>query len=405
MAPTAYMAPFALFVLFHMTLSAQATSFTFNALQYNVFGRQHYISSDGQEERLSRIPTAISNLDQLYAPIDVINFCEAFVASDRKELLANLAAKGWPYATSILDDSNPFTSLVNGGVVLVSKWPIVRQDQMVYRHDCVHSDCLAAKGAMYSRIQKTVNGTSKIFNVFSTHMQAWDDSTAIADRKQQLQQLHDFVGRQHIDPSEPVIFLGDFNTDFHRHPEEVTMMKEVLQASIPAIVDLASLQYTSDPTTNQLVGRDGAASSNGCSAEYEATGTCSCCYGEWLDYSLWAAAYQQPLTPPSLQVIMIKTSPVTVKWDILGHTKTLTDLSDHYPVLGRYEFAVSGEPLVQDGCKSSADCHFRWGYCYCDGNGCTYNGAKINGWDVGRKHAVNDNCKYDAFKASCACRF
>lgn len=53
----------------------------------------------------------------------------------------------------------------------MSKWPILREAQHVYRNACHYSDCLAAKGVKYARVLKTVNGTSKIFNVFATHMQ------------------------------------------------------------------------------------------------------------------------------------------------------------------------------------------------------------------------------------------
>lgn len=53
----------------------------------------------------------------------------------------------------------------------MSKWPIVREAQHVYRNACHYSDCLAAKGVKYARIAKTQHNTTKIFNVFATHMQ------------------------------------------------------------------------------------------------------------------------------------------------------------------------------------------------------------------------------------------
>lgn len=71
------------------------------------------------------------------------------------------------------------TSLLNGGVIVVSKWPIIHEAQHVYRNACHYSDCLAAKGVKYARMLKTVGSTSKIFNVFATHMQV---RTALNDR-------------------------------------------------------------------------------------------------------------------------------------------------------------------------------------------------------------------------------
>lgn len=62
-------------------------------------------------------------------------------------------------------------SLLNGGVIIVSKWPIIHEAQHIYRSACHYSDCLAAKGVKYARVLKTIGDTSKIFNVFATHMQ------------------------------------------------------------------------------------------------------------------------------------------------------------------------------------------------------------------------------------------
>lgn len=56
-------------------------------------------------------------------------------------------------------------------MLIVSRWPIVREAQHVYRNACHYSDCLAAKGVKYARIAKTQQNTTKIFNVFATHMQ------------------------------------------------------------------------------------------------------------------------------------------------------------------------------------------------------------------------------------------
>lgn len=53
----------------------------------------------------------------------------------------------------------------------MSKWPIIHEAQHIYRNACHYSDCLAAKGVKYARVLKRVGTTSKIFNVFATHMQ------------------------------------------------------------------------------------------------------------------------------------------------------------------------------------------------------------------------------------------
>ncbi len=77
---------------------------------------------------------------------------------------------------------------------MVSKWPIVRDAQHVFRGACHYSDCLAAKGVKYARILKTDDhSNSKIFNVFATHMQAWSTPQGRDDRIKQAQQMREFV--------------------------------------------------------------------------------------------------------------------------------------------------------------------------------------------------------------------
>ncbi|GMF10525.1 unnamed protein product [Phytophthora lilii] len=122
-------------------------------------------------EVLQRVP---ASLQQISETIDVVTFAEADIKPQRDEMLAQFRKFGFNYSTSILHDPDPFTSLLNGGVMVVSRWPIVREAQHVYRNACHYSDCLAAKGVKYARLLKTVNATSKIFNVFATHMQVWE---------------------------------------------------------------------------------------------------------------------------------------------------------------------------------------------------------------------------------------
>jgi hypothetical protein len=159
---------------------------TLEILQYNVFGRPYQVSYDGQQERLARIPSSLATFSK---EIDVVTFAEADIESERKQMLEQFKQQGFHYSTSILHDPDPFTSLVNGGVLIVTKWPILREAQHVYRQACHYSDCLAAKGVKYARILKKIHNTTKIFNIFATHMQAWSTPQGRDDRMKQAQQV------------------------------------------------------------------------------------------------------------------------------------------------------------------------------------------------------------------------
>jgi len=147
----------------------------FTVLQYNLFGRPYEVSHDGQNERLERIPQALLAIPDEELLVDVATFCEADNSEERDLMFAAFAAVGYKYRTDILEDPDNH-HLINGGVIIGSKWPILREDQIIFDH-CKGTDCLAAKGVKYARVEKTIsNGTgnvSKIFNIFATHMQAW----------------------------------------------------------------------------------------------------------------------------------------------------------------------------------------------------------------------------------------
>ncbi|RLN99982.1 hypothetical protein DYB28_014875, partial [Aphanomyces astaci] len=103
--------------------------------------------------------------------VDVVTFAEADIDSERAHMLAAFGELNFRHHTTVVADTDPFTSLINGGVLIVSKWPILREAQHIYRNACHYSDCLAAKGVKYARINKTDGAYSKAFNVFATHMQ------------------------------------------------------------------------------------------------------------------------------------------------------------------------------------------------------------------------------------------
>lgn len=164
---------------------------------------------------------------------------------------------------------------------------------------------------------------------------------------------------------------------------------------------------------------------------------CPCCPLEWLDYVLYAkgmgrrsvvhrrleratvsrvyvcrtaAPYQQPLEPASLECHVNHVTPFIVDWTApkSNMKMQLIDLSDHYPVLGTFEFAVNREDndprsYHLDGCSTDDDCHFRAFRCYCTGPNCYFNGTHVDGSDLDSNHPVNRNCLYQKTSFRCLC--
>ena len=244
-------------------------------VNYNLFGRWNGVTGyEGQDTRLENIPTAILANPKLGSDIDVITFEEAWCPNDQlfsgpvmcaknksRDLLTTAMIKaGWQYHTNVID--KPGVSVVdkpaNGGAIIFSKWPILATSQYVYTKG-LGQDKEAAKGVIYIRIKKTENGISQIFNIFGTHLQAWSTPEGKNARQNELREIHDiFLPAIGIpkNGSEVVLYQGDMNTDYVLYPDEVDEMQSILKAKLPQFI--GKQLYSSDPSTNYLVGKDGA---------------------------------------------------------------------------------------------------------------------------------------------------
>jgi len=191
-------------------------------LSYNIFLRPppvHDKLSDYKDERVKLIG------ERVIPNYDIIAFEEAFGSlNKRRESLIEAGKKnGLEYHHS--DASQSICNLkVDGGLLLLSKYPIIEKDKIEYPRGC-HSDWLAVKGALYVRLKV---GNNKHINVFSTHLQASyeeyppPDSKAVKVRMKQALLLHKFIYKHMKNhENEPCFVMGDFNVDGVRPPEEI----------------------------------------------------------------------------------------------------------------------------------------------------------------------------------------
>lgn len=455
----------------------QSPTISLRTVNYNLFGRWLGLAGyEGQKERLAAIPQAIYEHPKMGPTVDVITLEESWCptntvgslvcqdANDREILLQEFAKYGWKYSTPVVEGValSIHGSAVNGGSLIVSRWPILAQYQAVYENSSAGDDAVAAKGVMYIRIIKedAESGIKQAFNIFGTHLQAWSNQQGAAARAKQLQQLKDFENQLGLptDGTEPVIYQGDMNTDQINYPQEVENMLNILQAKFPE--KIGEQKYSSDPSTNFLVGKDGAADDNKCLFNYQQNlnggrpnlntrtkcnfsginppdclAYCSCCPHEMLDYILYngESKYLQPISS-TVEIIPLKSiNELTYDWSWCVGAKCLVnkkpafnlsgnDLSDHYPVVANFVFQpiVSNFPLL-NGCKFDSDCTYdAWNAnCKCTGENCSYKNKyyKSNtGWfskdiraddgtNLGTMNSpLNEKCHYQASLAKCFCR-
>ncbi|WP_330276746.1 sphingomyelin phosphodiesterase [Lentzea sp. NBC_00516] len=242
---------------------------------------------------------------------DVVVLNEAFdnAASDR--LLANLrdtyphqtpvlgrSRAGWDVTSGRYSDSTP----EDGGVAVLSRWPITTRVQHVYRDGC-GADWFSNKGFAYVRIE----APSGPLHVIGTHMQAEDSTCTSAPggyRAKQRAEIKAFLAARNVPTAEPVYVAGDMNVI--KASAEFPQMVAELGARTP---DVVGHPFSWDCADNSV-----------CRDQYGPEYA-----SEHLDYVL---TVQGPLLRNETRRVK---SPEWSIWS-WGRKYTFNDLSDHYPV-------------------------------------------------------------------------
>jgi exonuclease III len=300
----------------------------------------------GQHERSTAILDAI---EKLYLPtIDVIVINEAIPRKIAQSVLTAFATVGFRYHTSALSDK---LSLVDGGVIIVSKHKITQEDRELFKEECSGTDCLAAKGVSYARVKKEGN----YFNIFATHQQAWPSLESQVIRINQTKKIKNFMDSIEIPTNEPVILAGDLNIDRYKDSEQFRYFLNLLNLDMPEI-SKNSERFTIDPTKNQLVGADAPDMysneqwPDGCAEEYFQTLKCPCCPSEWIDFILYSNKHLRPISS-DITSVNVKVEPMNI--NLHGHKNiSIRDPSDHFPVTSSFRFpefeSVKGDELYID---------------------------------------------------------
>lgn len=286
-----------------------------SVLTYNTFLMSKNLYPNwGQDHRASEIPKA-----SFFQGHDVVVLQEAF-DNGASDALKSGASAQYPYQTPIVGRSKSgwdatggaysSTTPEDGGVTILSKWPIVRKEQVVYKDAC-GADWWSNKGFAY--VVLNVNGTK--VHVVGTHAQSTDPgcgSGEAADmRARQFKAIDAFLDDKNIPANEQVIVAGDMNVD-SRSPEFASML---------ANADLAN----SDSRTGHPYSFDTAQNSI---ANYRYPTDPR----EDLDYVLYRKGNARPAGWEN-NVVKEESAPWTVSsW---GTSYTYTNLSDHYPLIGR----------------------------------------------------------------------
>lgn len=266
----------------------------------------------GQDHRAEEIPRTA-----FFQGNDVVVLQEAFDNAASDALLQNASAQ-YPYRTPVVGRSKSgwdatsgaysATTPEDGGVTVLSKWPIVRKEQHVYKDAC-GSDWWSNKGFAYAQLN--VNGAR--VHVVGTHAQSTDPGCGAGEaarmRSLQFRQIDAFLDAKNIPASEQVLVAGDFNVDSHSS-EYASMLADGGLAGSDA---RTGHPYSFDTQDNSIAAE-----------RYPDDPR------EDLDYVLHRAGHAKP-SGWTNDVVKEHSAPWTVSsW---GTDYTYTNLSDHYPVV------------------------------------------------------------------------
>ncbi|OKI00675.1 sphingomyelin phosphodiesterase [Streptomyces sp. CB02923] len=281
-------------------------------LSYNVFLMSKNLYPNwGQDHRAKAIASAGFFRDQ-----DVVVLQEAFDNSS-SDALKSAAAAQYPYQTPVVGRGKggwdatggaySATTPEDGGVTVLSKWPVLRKEQYVFKDAC-GSDSWSNKGFAYAALN--VRGTT--VHVVGTHTQSTDPGCkageAAAVRAKQFKEIDAFLDAKSIPAGEQVMVAGDVNVD-SRSAEFASLLTD---AGLVAADTRTGHPYSFDTRENSV-------------AAYRYPDDPR----EDLDHILHRRGHARPDGWRN-EVVKERSAPWTVSsW---GKEYTYTNLSDHYPV-------------------------------------------------------------------------
>jgi endonuclease/exonuclease/phosphatase family metal-dependent hydrolase len=203
-------------------------------VSYNVWGLPRPLL-----QKPSRLPDIARLIPSLNA--DILTFQETF--SEDTHVLARL-----PEYPHVAWGPKRKTLMLSSGILTISKWPIVETATMTYTK-CAGFDCLARKGALYTRI--AVPGIGDV-DVFTSHLNA---NAKVSLHLHQTKEFFAFIAKH--SGNRPLIVTGDFN--FTTGSEPYHYFLKLLSgrdahaeyvAQTPGLSEIEADGFTADPRRN-----------------------------------------------------------------------------------------------------------------------------------------------------------
>lgn len=217
----------------------------FRILSYNIFIRPPGVTSNGNDYKDERLVLFLRHMMNY----DIICLQELFtLGSDRWQSLVKAARVfGFHYEAHLRRHLFSWLpKIVDGGVTILSKFPIVATDSIFFQRASFSTiDCIVAKGVLYAKIELPYM-EPRYLHLFSTHLQAGDEPLEEMwnIKRTQLEQAREFIySKLNSDKKELVIFCGDLNVNGRTSAVDGRDSKEYLR--MMQLLSQSSWKYNS----------------------------------------------------------------------------------------------------------------------------------------------------------------
>lgn len=213
-------------------------------LQYNCFWRPwllHLGTIEYVRERSRLLSERLEKYD-----IVCLNESFHFGSTVVREFMTTMNNKGFKYI--VTNRRVPIISkfVVDSGVMILSKYPIIETDDVAYKEGCSF-DQFAMKGCVYAKIQIS---QKQYINVFATHLQASYEIVTDKDfniRSNQIKDIHYLMMKHVSNDTAPTFLLGDMNI-FNEPEKEYNNMIENLKLPNYNVIDTFKTMKNPKPT-------------------------------------------------------------------------------------------------------------------------------------------------------------
>lgn len=168
-----------------------------------------------------------------------------FCSTRKRQLIKAAKEKGFIYHTEIPYSLKQLLQIkCDSGLLILSKYKILSSDYIYYSYGCTW-DSFSAKGVLTALIEVD----NRKIRVFTTHAQAsYRHDSVISDksvrkRSKQLRQMAAFISKyRRLEPTIPVVLMGDLNVDGLNVPEEYEQMIGIFRKN--HLVEMENVLFT-----------------------------------------------------------------------------------------------------------------------------------------------------------------